>query len=90
MTCTKKGPEAETYLATQTGQPGWGGISEGDWLAARPEGQQGATSSHKASQAGEEPGLLSVTWKASGELNRGQARSSSPSVPPAAAIEEGG
>lgn len=33
-----KGPEAEMYLATQGGQAGRGGISEEDWLAARPEG----------------------------------------------------
>lgn len=37
-----KGPEAETHLATQRGQVGWGGISEGEWLATRLEGQRGA------------------------------------------------
>lgn len=39
-----QGPEADIYLGIQ-GQPGWGGISDGDWLAVRPEGQPRAASS---------------------------------------------
>lgn len=36
-----KGPVAETYLATQGGQAGGGGIGEAGWWATSLEGQSG-------------------------------------------------